>query len=495
MTSPHPGETPPIVPSILEVIGDPALFGPAFGALSWHAWVLCAAALFGLTDGLQADDRAFILRCLGRQQLPTSPAREGWILVGRRGGKSRFASLLAVYLACFLDHSKVLTSGERGVVMVIASDRRQARVVMGYMVGLLDSVPMLEALIERRTAEAVHLTNGVSIEVHTASFRTVRGYTVVAAVLDEIAFWPTDDAASPDREIIGALRPAMATVPAALMLAISSPYARRGELWRAYERHFGQDDDPVLFWKADTRTMNGSVSAALLQAAVDDDPVAAASEYGAEFRSDLETLFSPEVLRAARPAGCREQPPLPDVPYYAFVDPSGGSADSMTLAIAHWADGLANLDLVREERPPFSPDRVVKEFSDVLRPYRVHAVVGDRYAGEWPAERFRAHGLTYKPSPRTKSEIYLALLPAINSGRVALLDDDRLLTQLSALERRTGRLGRDSVDHPPRAHDDLANAAAGALVGALARPASMTNRQIFAINLEPAARRQWRPVF
>ena len=46
-----------------------------------------------------------------------------------------------------------------------------------------------------------------------------------------------------------------------------------------------------------------------------------------------------------------------------------------------------------------------------------------------------------------------------------LVDDDRLVRQLIGLERRTGRgTGRDIIDHPPGAHDDLANAAAGALV-------------------------------
>ena len=74
-------------------------------------------------------------------------------------------------------------------------------------------------------------------EVHTASFRSVRGYTVVAAILDEIAFWRSEDSANPDREIVNALRPAMATVPGALLLAMSSPYARRGVVWDAYQRH------------------------------------------------------------------------------------------------------------------------------------------------------------------------------------------------------------------------------------------------------------------
>jgi hypothetical protein len=41
------------------------------------------------------------------------------------------------------------------------------------------------------------------------------------------------------------------------------------------------------------------------------------------------------------------------------------------------------------------------------------------------------------------------------------------------LERRTSRGGRDSIDHAPGSHDDLANAAAGAIVAA---EASSTNR-------------------
>ena len=136
----------------------------------------------------------------------------------------------------------------------------------------------------------------------------------------------------------------------------------------------------------------------------------------------------------------------------------------MTLAIAHREGDGAVLDLIREVRPPFSPESVVADFTAVLRQYRVHAVWGDKYAGEWPRERFRAHGITYRVCRQTRNDLYLALLPAITSGRVELLDNTRLISQLVALERRTGRSGRDSVDHPPRSHDDVANAVAGALV-------------------------------
>src|SRR5207249_290057 len=116
----------------------------------------------------------------------------------------------------------ILAPGERGVVMVLAADRRQARVIFRYVLGFVERLPGLRALVVRQTAEALHFANGVSVEIHTSSYRAVRGYTIVAAICDEIAFWRSDESTNPDTEIINALRPAMATVPGALLLCISS---------------------------------------------------------------------------------------------------------------------------------------------------------------------------------------------------------------------------------------------------------------------------------
>jgi hypothetical protein len=131
------------------------------------------------------------------------------------------------------------------------------------------------------------------------------------------------------------------------------------------------------------------------------------------------------------------------------------SAFTQALADLGWTDAL------REIKPPFSPDSVVGEFSALLKNYRVSKITGDRYAGEWPRERFREHGIVYEPAQKPKSDLYRDLLPVINSRKLDLLDDARLLTQLVGLERRTARGGRDTIDHAPGAHDDLANAIAG----------------------------------
>jgi hypothetical protein len=167
------------------------------------------------------------------------------------------------------------------------------------------------------------------------------------------------------------------------------------------------------------------------------------------------------VVEACTDIGVRERSPQRDERYFAFIDPSGGSADSMTLAIGHRERDMVLLDCLRERQPPFSPEAVVAEFAETMRSYRVRQAEGDRYAGAWPRERFGEHGIEYRSAARPKSELYQAMMPLLNSGRVRLLDIDRLRQQLAGLERRTSRGGRDSIDHAPGAHDDVANAVAG----------------------------------
>ena len=265
----------------------------------------------------------------------------------------------------------------------------------------------------------------------------------------------------------------MATIPGAMLLCASSPHARRGALWDAYRKHHGVDGDDVLVWQAATREMNPTVPQSFIDKHVLEDPARAAAEYGAVFRVDLEAFVAREVLDRCVVVARRELPRIEGVRYCAFVDPSGGSANSMTLAICHVeGDGSGAsrvvVDVVRERRPPFSPDAVVEEFSALLKAYDVTSVRGDRYAGEWPRERFAVHGIDYVAAGKPKSDLYRDLLPVLNSGRVELLDHAKLIVQLLGLERSTARGGRDSIDHAPGAHDDIANAVAGVIVTALA---------------------------
>src|SRR6202011_181726 len=152
--------------------------------------------------------------------------------------------------------------------------------------------------------------------------------------------------------------------------------------------------------------------------AMAEDPAAASAEWLAEFRDDISAFVSRDAVDVCVSVDVVERPPVHGVTYAAFVDPSGGSSDSMTLAIGHRQDDEIVIDAVRECRPPFSPEDIVVEFAALLETYHVTSVRGDRYAGEWPRERFREHGISYEPAAKPKSDLYRDLLPAINSRKV-----------------------------------------------------------------------------
>ena len=267
----------------------------------------------------------------------------------------------------------------------------------------------------------------------------------------------------------------MATIPGALLLVASSPYARRGPLYDAYRRYYGKDGS-VLVWKAPTWIMNPALprDSEVIADAFEADPANAAAEFGAEFRRDIETYVAREVIEAAISPGRFELPPASGVRYSAACDPSGGTADSFGLAIVHVEKGgRLIVDAVRERRAPFAPDAVTQEFAAVPE--------------DLPHPRGRRRSLRRRVAARTVQGIWRELpagrkaevrslpdlLPLLNSGRVELLDNPRLAAQFCGFERRTSRGGKVSIDHPPgaTAADDLCNAVASALVhAAIKRP-------------------------
>jgi hypothetical protein len=446
--------------SMREALESNGYFGRLLVGDSWRAWRALLNAIVGeaLTDG----ERVIFKALTGRDSEPLEPVEEFWAVIGRRGGKTRAMAILGAYIAACVDHREVLAPGERGVLPILAASTLQAGQAFNFITGVFASAPNLKDLVENVTADTLSLSTGVDIQVRPASFRTIRGITAVAAIGDEIAFWRSDDSANPDREILKALRPSLATT-GGLLACISSPHAKRGELYGTFKRHFGSTGHPlILVAKAPSRTMNPSLSQRVVDRAYEEDPEAASAEYGAEFRGDLEIFITRDAIEACVAAGVTVHAPLDGVTYFGFVDPSGGSSDSMTLAIAHNERGRVVLDCIVERKAPFSPDSVVGEFAATLESYRISTVVGDRYAGEWPRERFSVHGVTYRPADMNRSELYLAFLPLVNSGRLDLLDNARVIAQFVGLERRTARSGKDSVDHAPGGHDDIANAVAGA---------------------------------
>jgi hypothetical protein len=447
---------------IIQAIDDKNLFGQLFKDRStWAAWRVFLRALFGLPmDGAELE--AFN-QFTGRTAAPSKQAQEAFAIVGRRGGKSYIAAVVACYMALFHDWKPYLSPGETGWVMCIAADRAQAKNILDYIRAIL-ALKIFKGQVKKELAEEITLKNQIGIRVQTCDFRTIRGFTCVAAICDEIAFWRSEGA-NPAQEILTALRPALATVPGSLMLGISSPYSKSGPLYENFRERYGAADDDVLVWKAPTRAMNPTISEKIIDRALKEDYSAGRAEWLAEFREDLETFLTTETIEQAIIPERYELPRIDSVQYFAFADPSGGRADSFTLAIAHKEEGgHVILDRIEEKRPPLAPADVAREFTDIIKAYGLFNVSGDKYSGEWCSRAFEEGGITYESSKLNKSEIYLEFEPLLAQGQLELLDNKRMFSELRGLERRTRSGGKDSVDHGPGCHDDVANAAAGACV-------------------------------
>jgi hypothetical protein len=358
-------------------------------------------------EPLTDDERSTFTALTQREREPLQRVEEFVGVIGRRGGKSRAVSVLATYIAALCPHPS-LVPGERGICLCIAPDVDQATIVLDYVTAAFESSPILRQLIEQRTRWSLKLTNRIDVEVRAADFRRLRGPTYVAVIADESAFWYSNEgSANPDTEILASVRPGLATTGGPLFI-ISSPYARRGELWNLYNRHFGANGDPrILVAQASSRVMNPSLPEFVVNRAMQRDPASAQAEYMAQFRSDLEVFAAREVIEACVARTVYERhPQLVGHSYRGFVDPSGGSSDSFTCCVAHYvpASQTVIIDCVREAKPPFSPEVVCQQFAEVLKSYRCLSVVSDKYGGIWPVEQFAKFGISCKqsaePSPR-----------------------------------------------------------------------------------------------
>jgi hypothetical protein len=469
--------------SLRRALTDPTLLGGVLGGDSWATWRTLLIAAMG--EPLTDTERVLFKQLTGgREHEPLERVEELVAVVGRRGGKSRAIATLACYLAGLCDHSDKLVPGERALVLCIAPDVRQAHVVLDYCDAIFASTPMLKQLIANRTADTLSLTTGIDIETRAASFRRLRGHTFVSAIMDEAAYYYSDESsANPDSEILAAVRPGLATT-GGLLAMISSPYAKRGELFEAHRRHFGPAGDPlILVAQGTSRDFNPSLPQSVVNRALERDRAAASAEYLGQFRSDIETFVSREQVESCIEAGVRERAPVKGVSYLSFTDPSGGSSDSMVTAIGHLDDDMLVVDAVRETRAPFDPESAVEEIAQLLALYKVDATTGDRYSGQWCVQSFEKRSVKYEHSEQNKSQLYVEMLPRLNAKTIRLLDHPRATNQICLLERRTMRGGRDSIDHPPNTHDDLANAIAG-LCGLAASKRSSYDSSLAWVGLE-----------
>jgi hypothetical protein len=452
---------------IVQALDDANLFGPWFSGPSWATWKAVLRCAFALPMSSAECD---LFKSVAERAPPRKRVRELWCLVGRRGGKDSIASALAAYFAGFIDWRALglLRPGEAATALCLATDKAQARIIESYTRAYFQKIELLKPLIERESAEdGLQLSTGASLQVLASNFRGVRGRSIALAVLDECAFWRDERTTNPDVEVYQALVPSLATLDGAMIVGITTPYRRSGLVWQKHKDFYGVDDDDVLIVRGESLTFNPTLDPKIVADAMRRDPAAARAEWGAQFRDDISAFLSRELAESAVDQGIFARPPVEGVQYYAFTDAASGveGGDSFTAAVSHRdSDGRAILDCLIEIVPPFDPAQATKTICATLKGFQIFKVVGDRYSANWVASEFSRNSISYEASELDRSAVYANFLPLLTSGRTRILDSKRLVGQLCNLERKTTPGGKDRIDHPAGLHDDVSNAACGALV-------------------------------
>ena len=372
------------------------------------------------------------------------------------------ASVVGAFEAVCVDHSKQLSPGERGVVPVISPTRHQSRVVREYLKAIF-TTDLLAAEVASTDRDGFELTPGIRLDTLTGDFRAVRGLSCVAAIIDEAAFlgYGEDVKVKSDQELVRAVKPSLATTNGRL-LCISTPYAKRGYCYAQWQKYYGNETGANLVWQAATMLMNPTLDSRIVEQARLEDP-AAASEWMAQFREDIQAFIPRELVERLVSKGMQERLPRRDLQYYGFVDMAGGRSEDAAAAIAYRSKDppravLAKLVLVRS---PFDPNAAVELIATELRRYNITHVLGDAYGAEYTTSAFTSRGIRYIKSDMPKSKVYAELLPRLCAAEIDLLDNDLAVSQISSLERRVRAGGVDIIDHPTGQNDDVANAIAG----------------------------------
>lgn len=457
-------------PSIIEFVKDAQLLGLPIS----DAQECLLKAAYGLP--LSDDDLELCRQCTGREKAPHGPYGEITVIAGARSGKdSRIAAPIAIYEALFGSHEKQLAKGERAIIPLVAQDHRATKIAFSYIRDYLTGSPLLASMIEEVFSSEIRLTNRVDISCFPSTLRSLRGWSIPAAVMDELAFYRLEGSADSDAEIQASIRRGMVSFPSPRLVKVSTPYFRSGILYEDFKAAYGQDDPDRLVWKAPTLLMNPSIKSERLERERRLDPSRFSREYEAEFSDDLEAFCPSNWIDEAVVNDRHELPRLDGVHYVAAVDPSGGGADAFTVSIVHVQGTGADRHVIQDVMKGWRRTRgkkvdleaAVKEIAEILRRYRLSSAFGDPYAAGWVREAFQREGIQYQEAQLTKAQAYLEVEPLLAQNRIELLDHPQLVRELGLLEKRPRSGGRTIVDHPRGGHDDHANALALAAAKAM----------------------------
>jgi hypothetical protein len=478
-------------PTIIEALENPRLLGalPEFRDLSsWKGWLIVLKVFYGLA--LSDEDREWLLAHTGRTWFDPLGYWTLVVSVGRQAGKSTIVAAIATYESVFAAPDL----GGSWVLCVAQDFRGSVRGLFTKIAAPFETVGALKALVVKPTADTLALTTGVSIGAYPARPAAIRGPSSRMTLLDEAAWLRSSEGVSQDTEMLRAIEPGLAMGgglvdgrrrPGRLVL-LSSPAGEAGMFFDLFSRHWGRDDSPVLVVQASAMEMNLLLPPDYMARMKEDDPEGYAAEALGQFRGGQSALLDPVAVRASVQKGRTDYPPCDGTAYVLHIDASSGRNDHYTAAVGHRDGDEIVIDAVRRWKagPGFSTRKNAEEIAALARDYGIREVTGDGYALGFVTDDFKAEGIEFRQieKPGTKpdttvavntSELMLDLVHPTHSGLVRLPDNQDLVAELIALERRRSTVVgvHDRVVVPPSRHKDMATAIAGVVYRLRVAPA------------------------
>lgn len=394
---------------------------------------------------------------------------------GRRGGKTyTFIALRGIHKALTCDLSMVMP-GQVPAALIIAPNKKLRREAVNYALGAMRADARLREMLklpkgtqETDTPEefSIRRPDGkiVSFEggVATVGGYGGRGRALVFLALEECAFFRDKGSKVNDEDILKAAE--IAVLPDGQTVIMSSPWARRGVLWRMYHENFGHPVSALCFW-APTTVLNPAAWIAKKVAQFRKrDPDAAKTECDAEFlEAGTIIFFDPTLIE-----NCIDDTLNPGrTPRPGETTRAGGDmglrSDSATLAIGHLVGQQiltgALLELRPEPGKPLKPSEVAKTFAQECAQHGVTYYTADGHY--WDSTLEHMGTIPCAQATLAPHEYFVRARMLMREGRPKMPRNDRLIQQMQEVEGRPVAGGGMKI-HMPRwntgGHGDLAQA-------------------------------------
>ena len=404
---------------------------------------------------------------------------------GRRFGKSRWASAVALHNLLLCPEADALVSpGETRYVLILASSREQALICLDHARTLVRSSPVLSHELVEESEYELRFRGNRAFLALPCSARSVRGYAASTVIFDELAHYPDEDVTGPrtaDR-LWGALTPSVAQFGQfGRVIGISTPAGTSGlfaELW--HKARNGEIPEAGAYTAPTSANplIDRSYLAAQEAALGSDDYD---REFNAIFAAGGLGFFEPDRVREVT-GDWREVLPSDGTDWRAAIDPAFtrdpfGLAvvgrrrdDPSQLVVGHtqrWLAPRTKRRIIRSRKEETSHiEHVVFEVSAVCERYGVTRLISDQHLSGTMRDEFSKHGLRVEIeawAAASKTAAMRSLRALVNTARIELPDDPVLIGELGRVRTK---VGRDEVETPRTgdSHCDLALAVAAVVL-------------------------------